>query len=225
MNDVNKKIVNLYHKLNHSQKQRSNIQRCIYSARLYQLNLRVMNYLLYAYRINFKSCKCHNFSFLDTIVDSWIRGSRSVHIFPYPVRIRVRIGPPHPLVCRKRRLNGAILRVWPDKTEVPCHCKSDTMRIPPCSKALSIGLNFAALHWQWWRLHIVKNSWAGRKTVNNQSINPYYKTIITISEIRGFVVFKHIAKIFTAIIFTITVHAHAFKSRGRSAFALTITIS
>jgi hypothetical protein len=25
---------------------------------------------------------------------------------PLPVRIRVRIDPPHPLVCRKRRLNG-----------------------------------------------------------------------------------------------------------------------
>jgi hypothetical protein len=25
----------------------------------------------------------------------------------FPVRIQVRIDPPHPLVCRKRRLNGA----------------------------------------------------------------------------------------------------------------------
>jgi hypothetical protein len=32
-----------------------------------------------------------------------------------PVRIRVRIVPPHPLVCRKRRLNGAVLRVRPEK--------------------------------------------------------------------------------------------------------------
>jgi hypothetical protein len=42
-----------------------------------------------------------------------------------PVRIRVRIDPPHPFVCRKRRLNGAVLRmknrgpvpqqVWHDK--------------------------------------------------------------------------------------------------------------
>jgi hypothetical protein len=30
-----------------------------------------------------------------------------------PVRIRVRIDPPHPLVCRKRRLNGAVLRMRP----------------------------------------------------------------------------------------------------------------
>ena len=32
-----------------------------------------------------------------------------------PVRIRVRIGPPHPLVCRKRRLNEAVLRMRPEK--------------------------------------------------------------------------------------------------------------
>jgi hypothetical protein len=32
-----------------------------------------------------------------------------------PVRIRVRIDPPHPLVCRKRRLNGAVLRMRPEK--------------------------------------------------------------------------------------------------------------
>jgi hypothetical protein len=32
-----------------------------------------------------------------------------------PVRIRVRIDPPHPLECRKRRLNGAVLRMRPEK--------------------------------------------------------------------------------------------------------------
>jgi hypothetical protein len=32
-----------------------------------------------------------------------------------PVRIRVRIGPPHPHVCRKRRLIGAVLRMRPEK--------------------------------------------------------------------------------------------------------------
>jgi hypothetical protein len=31
-----------------------------------------------------------------------------------PVKIRVRIGPPHPLVCCKRRLNGAVLRMRPE---------------------------------------------------------------------------------------------------------------
>jgi hypothetical protein len=32
-----------------------------------------------------------------------------------PVRIRVRIDPPHPLVCPKRQLNGAVLRMKPEK--------------------------------------------------------------------------------------------------------------
>jgi hypothetical protein len=32
-----------------------------------------------------------------------------------PVRIRARIDPPHPLVCHKRRLNGAVLRMRPKK--------------------------------------------------------------------------------------------------------------
>jgi hypothetical protein len=30
------------------------------------------------------------------------------------LRIRVRIDPPHPLVCHKRRLNGAVLRLRPE---------------------------------------------------------------------------------------------------------------
>jgi hypothetical protein len=32
-----------------------------------------------------------------------------------PVRIRVRIDPPHPLVCRKRRLNLVVLQMRPEK--------------------------------------------------------------------------------------------------------------
>jgi hypothetical protein len=31
------------------------------------------------------------------------------------VRIRVRIDPPHSLMCRKRRLNGAVFRMRPEK--------------------------------------------------------------------------------------------------------------
>jgi hypothetical protein len=34
---------------------------------------------------------------------------------PVRVRIRVRIDPPHPLVRRKRRLNGAVLRMRLEK--------------------------------------------------------------------------------------------------------------
>ena len=33
----------------------------------------------------------------------------------FPVRIRVRRDPPHPLVCRQRQLNGAVLRMRPEK--------------------------------------------------------------------------------------------------------------
>jgi hypothetical protein len=36
------------------------------------------------------------------------------------VRIRVRIDPPHPLVCRKRRLNGGDPSDETGKTKVPC---------------------------------------------------------------------------------------------------------
>ena len=40
----------------------------------------------------------------------------SDEIYPLtPVKIRVRIGPPHPLVCLKRRLNVAVLRMRPEK--------------------------------------------------------------------------------------------------------------
>jgi hypothetical protein len=44
------------------------------------------------------------------------------------------------------------------KTEAPCHWRCGTIKIPPCSKALSAEHrpNFAALHQQWWRLHISK---------------------------------------------------------------------
>jgi hypothetical protein len=52
---------------------------------------------------------------------------------PNPVRIRVTIDPPHPQVCRK----GAVLRMRPKKNEVPCHSLCGTIKIPPCSKALS----------------------------------------------------------------------------------------
>jgi hypothetical protein len=35
--------------------------------------------------------------------------------FSVPVRIRVKVDPPHPLVCSKRRLNGAVLQMRPEK--------------------------------------------------------------------------------------------------------------
>ena len=63
-------------------------------------------------------------SMLCTILPAWLIDRLSfldvlsfcLCLFIYiPVRIRVRIGPPHPLVCRKRRLNGAVLRMRPEK--------------------------------------------------------------------------------------------------------------
>jgi hypothetical protein len=89
------------------------------------------------------------------------------------VRIRIRIDPPHPLFCRKRRLNVAVLRM---KQENPRSCVSQcgTIKIPPCSKALSVEHrpNFYRPSPAKGDVSIyVKNSWAGGKTVNNQSIN------------------------------------------------------
>jgi hypothetical protein len=49
-----------------------------------------------------------------------------------PVRIQVRIDPPHPLVCRKRRLNGVVFRMRPEKMS-----RCVTVKMPPCSKTLS----------------------------------------------------------------------------------------
>jgi hypothetical protein len=37
-----------------------------------------------------------------------------IRISTNQVRIRVRIGPPYPQACRKRRLNGAVLRMRPE---------------------------------------------------------------------------------------------------------------
>jgi hypothetical protein len=51
---------------------------------------------------------------VDYIYDTSSVYVNSILIFL--VRIRVRIAdPPHPLVCRKRRLNGAVLRMRPEK--------------------------------------------------------------------------------------------------------------
>jgi hypothetical protein len=55
----------------------------------------------------------------------------------YPMRIRVRIGPPHPLACRKKRSNGGGPSDETEKTEAPCHSRCGTIKIPPCSETLS----------------------------------------------------------------------------------------
>jgi hypothetical protein len=73
-----------------------------------------------------------------------------------PVRIRVWKGPPHPLVCRKRRLNGAVLRMRPEKPRPRVAAGMARKRSLSAQRpwAPSIGLNFAALHRHWLRLHI-----------------------------------------------------------------------
>jgi hypothetical protein len=64
-----------------------------------------------------------------------------------PVRIRIRIDPPHPLVCRKRRLNLAVLRMRPEKPKSRVTAGVARWRSLPAQRlwAPSIGLNFAAL--------------------------------------------------------------------------------
>jgi hypothetical protein len=57
---------------------------------------------------------------LDTASDSGLlcfpyQNNHWVHGVCVPVRIQVRIHPSHPLVCRKRRLNGTVLWMRPEK--------------------------------------------------------------------------------------------------------------
>jgi hypothetical protein len=51
----------------------------------------------------------------DKTMSDYERQNNEPHMSSTPVRIRARIDPPHPLVCRKRRLNGAVLRMRPEK--------------------------------------------------------------------------------------------------------------
>jgi hypothetical protein len=73
----------------------------------------------------------------------------------YPaLLIRVRIGPPHPLcVVRGDWMSRSL--GWNRKTEVPCHSRYGTIKIPPCSKALSAEHRPKFRnHGQWWHLPI-----------------------------------------------------------------------
>jgi hypothetical protein len=56
-----------------------------------------------------------------------------------PVKIWVRMDPPHPLVCRTnvRATNWGGPSDETEKNENPCHSRCGTIKIPPCSKALS----------------------------------------------------------------------------------------
>jgi hypothetical protein len=71
-----------------------------------------------------------------------------------PIRIRVRIDPPHPFVCHKRWLNGTVLWIRLEKQR-PCDTAGvERYRSPSLLKSMSsMGLEFAALHQQRWGLH------------------------------------------------------------------------
>jgi hypothetical protein len=69
---------------------------------------------------------------------SLIRRTAPVSRLLQLVRIRVRIDPPHPLICRNLEATE-----WggpsdeTGKTEAPCHSRCGTIKISPRSKALS----------------------------------------------------------------------------------------
>jgi hypothetical protein len=65
-----------------------------------------------------------------------IQGICTFFICWKPVRIRVRIGPLHPLVCCKKWLNGAVLRMRPKKEDL-FYSRCGTIKIPSCLKAVS----------------------------------------------------------------------------------------
>jgi hypothetical protein len=58
----------------------------------------------------------NEYGYVKYVKGRWV-GNFVLHfkIVVRPVRIRVRIDPLHPLVCRKRRLNGVVLRMRPEK--------------------------------------------------------------------------------------------------------------
>jgi hypothetical protein len=65
-----------------------------------------------------------------------------------PVRIWIRIDPPHPLVCHNRPLNGAFIRIRSEKPRPRVPAGVARYRSLPAQRpwAPSIGLNFAGLH-------------------------------------------------------------------------------
>jgi hypothetical protein len=75
---------------------------------------------------------CHHFVGLHAVIDD-------ISNCCIPVRIRVRIDPQHPLVCIKRQLKGEVLQMRPEqpRSHVTALSRCGTIKIPPCSKALS----------------------------------------------------------------------------------------
>jgi hypothetical protein len=85
-----------------------------------------------------------------------------------PVRIQVRIDPPHPLVCRKRRLNGAVLRVKLEKLR--CH-SSVLSNSTSVTLAYSIQIKKSLLVWVHWKTGSLSADASGRNLKLLASMN------------------------------------------------------
>ena len=70
-----------------------------------------------------------------------------------------------------RRQVGFLSFRWDSKKEVPCHSGYGTLKTPYCSMAVSAEHrpNFAAIHRQYWRLHMSERFLSG--TFNNSHLN------------------------------------------------------
>jgi hypothetical protein len=94
--------------------------------KLYHTNRKLQNTNA-KYRIQMEkyiyTIQMENYTILWRVERCYFRKSCDVYSIYW---FRVRIGSPHPLGCRKRRLNGAVLQMRPGKP----------IKIPPCSKAL-----------------------------------------------------------------------------------------
>jgi hypothetical protein len=84
------------------------------------MGVRVLRFTIYVYLVpnisipKNRNSSCHEVKYLPFWPHSDVQTPlKKSTCASFPVRIRVRIDPPHPLVCRKRRLNGAVLRMRP----------------------------------------------------------------------------------------------------------------
>jgi hypothetical protein len=60
-------------------------------------------------------CRVKIIGVLQNLIPFFFYPCDLTKFFKRPVRTRFRIGPLHRLACRKRRLNGAVLRIIPEK--------------------------------------------------------------------------------------------------------------
>jgi hypothetical protein len=99
----------------------------------------------------------------------------SVVEYLQPVKIRVRIDPPHHPLCCKRRLNGGCPSDETRKTVTLCHCRFGTIKIPSSSKAKSTMQKpkFPAFYRQWLCLHISEKFLGGTSSIYLKKILAY----------------------------------------------------